>query len=358
MIRNKPLDAVVVCGMGPVSLKESDTIINIQGSRSPNLVARNVMNFLNAISAKLLVVHDKADTAILSGWKSQKGPGEGSKPTVLQQLEMDTSEAKLLKDTYDRTRPRRISTETNIESQSMTQLEEEAKTTFGNVIQAINMLDKQAGGLWQGKLGVVSSEFHGPRISEMIKAFGLSDRVQFLSAERILKHFGYEFKPVRTYPEQVYDDGLKNREEAGEKKNFEMGSGFGKSWSEFEEDVYRGQPVGLQNLWDNPAYVTFELANISNNQRFWEVANNLKRYYVNNPNRGNMHVVLPECFKLISNAYDPSSDFANIKAEFAKVKYNKHSYSGSDELVNDTVGYRQLAKIAAEGTDRLLEKVR
>ena len=80
----KPFDAIVVCGMGPVPL-------------SPDIpetkVTTNVMNFFNAISAKLLVTHGMTDEAILSGYKSEKGP----QPEPVQQMEKVTSEADILK---------------------------------------------------------------------------------------------------------------------------------------------------------------------------------------------------------------------------------------------------------------------
>ncbi len=321
-LTTKPLDAVVVCGMGPVALRETRTL----GSDDVNLVAANFMNFLNGVSANLIMSHGAAETVILSGYKSQNANIDN--PSPLQILEKTTSEADLLDNTLMRARPKGL---TDDEKQRISDgdrviLEQDARTTFGNIIQALNLLDKKTGGHWEGSFAVLSSEFHGPRIREMLDAFGLKDS-KILSAERILKRFGYT---GRLHP---ITDKL-----------------TGKPWEEFEEIVYKGQPAGLQNLQDNPSYVTFELANITSDKRLQEMAQNLKQYYADR------NVGLPEVYGTIPKEYDPTFDYNGLRERFRSVVFSKHPYTGVVEK-EESVPYRQLAAIVGEETEKYLDSL-
>ena len=66
----------------------------------------------------------------------------------------------------------------------------------------------------------------------MCKAFGLVNG-RFISAEGVLGAAGYR-----------------------------RGSGFGPTYDSFNKGAYPGQPAGLQNLQDNPAYVTRDVAGL------------------------------------------------------------------------------------------------
>lgn len=314
-------DAVVVCGMGPVALKET---------RIPtNLVARNYMNFLNAVSAKLLGSHGVAERVVLSGRASQEYAGV-TNLSELQKMEKQTSEAELLAYTYTRATPKNVTSAERTSADAKVTLEPEAKTTFGNIIQTLNMLDKEADGYWEGSLGIISSEFHGPRIAEMVDAFGLSN-AHFLSAERIFKHFGYK---GRLYPR--------------EKSGYTETDGGSKLRTQFEEDVYKGQPAGLENLKTNPSYVTFELAALTSDKRLQEMAHALKEYYQRN------HIDLPDAYTLIPETYDPAYDYGKLRDGLKAVPFSKNPYSGEKD---ETVGYRELAAIVADKTDELLQGI-
>ena len=244
-LEKAPLNAVVVCGMGPVKL------MDIKGSE--RLFPLQPYNRLNAIAAKLLASNGISDLVITSGARTAKSQDQGI--SEIEKKEKETSEGELLADTYDRARGKGVDKTGRVHAENILEVDSAAKTTFDNIIQAVNLLDSRNGGYWQGKMAVLSSEFHVPRIKEILKAFGLTS-ARVLSAEEILRHFGYN---GRLYP-------------AGD-------FGYGKSFEEFEDSVYRGQPSGLENLQDNPSYVTFELAKITSDRRLQEVASSLKAYY-------------------------------------------------------------------------------
>lgn len=306
----KHFDAVVVCGMGPLELKKTKV--------GDNLVAKNIYNFLNGISAKILVSHDLADMAIVSGFRSQKGPQSGE-PTDLQKLEMRTSEAEMLAKTYKRATPKGVSKEGLEKANKLVELDEKANTTFGNIIESVNLLDKKAGGLWKGDLAVISSEFHGPRIVEMLKMFGLPPN--FLSAERIFRHFGYK---GRLHPQE--------------------------GWEVHEGATYAGQPENYMNLLTNPSYVTSQLALIESPQRLSEMANGFKNYTLEH------NAPLPDVFKSLPKEYDPDFDYNNLKEEFKKISNRKYPFPpGLEDIKTEGVGYRELVNYVADFTDAFLE---
>lgn len=112
------------------------------------------------------------------------------------------SEADVLQDTLNRARGKGVGETGNREAAKITKRDTLARTTFDNMIQAINKLDRDHGGYWNGdwsKFAVLSAKFHGPRIAEMFKAFGLSG-ARVLSAEDILTHYGYSGPDSRLYP--------------------------------------------------------------------------------------------------------------------------------------------------------------
>lgn len=310
VIGKAPLDAVIVCGMGPAAL------LPISSER---LFPRNPFMRLNAFAAKLVTSNRIADRVIVSGTKTAKPSGNEEK-SPLEEKELATSEAEILADTYDRMRGRSITPDKRAKAAEIIELDHAATTTFDNIFQGLNILDEQSGGYWEGSLGVISSEFHMPRIAEMIEAFGLAS-ARPLSAEQILRHFGYE----KLYP---------------------TGEVFpGKSFAELEEETYQGQPAGLQNLQDNPAYVTFELAKVKSDKRLQEIAANLKQYYVS---KG---VALPAIYDQIPQLYDPNFSYAEIREGLSKVSYSKHAFRGE---VASTQLYRVLAKQFGENTTRFL----
>ncbi|OIO13860.1 hypothetical protein COV53_00045 [Candidatus Gottesmanbacteria bacterium CG11_big_fil_rev_8_21_14_0_20_37_11] len=88
ILRKAPLDAVIVCGMGPVALRK-----NQYTTQTENPVADNPFNFLNALAAKLLVGKDLAGKVILSGFTSAQ------ERTDRNPIEQGMSEAELLEKT-------------------------------------------------------------------------------------------------------------------------------------------------------------------------------------------------------------------------------------------------------------------
>jgi hypothetical protein len=106
----------------------------------------------------------------------------------------------------------------------------------------------------------------------------------------------------------------------------------------------------LQNLLDNPGYVQFELAAVESNQRFWEMAKSLQKYYTDRANP----VALPQCYQQLGDTYNPDLDYVKIKADFKNEKGKKHPLIDPDGLASDTRSYRELANIVAEDTDKLL----
>lgn len=304
----KTFDAVVVCGMGPLALRETRP-----ETAGKNLVARNLYNFLNAIAGKLLVAHGVTDEVIVSGFKSQKQPGD----SVLREIERNTTEAQLLKHTFERAHPKGVSPEDRMRADKAVTEEPLATTTFGNFIQALNQLDaKAAGGHWDGSLGVVSSEFHGPRISEMLKMFGVNGR--FISAERVMHRFGYK----NVYPRES------------------------SSWKELEQATYNGQPQNYENLRQNPAYVTKYLAEIASPRRIQEMASALRRYIIeHDPNN------LPDAFQDLPDAYDPLYDYEGLKVKFAAVPADKKTFLEAPSVE----AYRKLAYMIGNETTNILK---
>ena len=69
--------------------------------------------------------------------------------------------------------------------------ETKARTTILNVINALNMLDQRTGKMWEGNVGILTTNTgHLQRAQEVAKALGLG-RVLLLSSEQILLHRGY-----------------------------------------------------------------------------------------------------------------------------------------------------------------------
>ena len=311
------IDAVVVAGMGPVKLKD------LKGSE--RLFPLNPYNRLNAIAAKELARKGIVDTVITSG--TTTGKSEKQPLGRIESLEQVVSEGELLADTYDRASiGKSLNPEGYARAEKIIQIDSIAKTTFDNVIQAINTLDVRNGVYWQGSIAILSSEFHGPRIQEILTAFGIKD-ARVLSAERILRHFGYN---SRLYPKGDF--------------------GYGQSYEEFEESIYRAQPAGLENLRDNPSYVTFELAKIKSNRRLTEVANSVKAYYLE---KG---VSLPDVYTLIPTEYDEGFDYDSLRGSFSQIPFSKHPYRG-DEFGEHTGAYRNLAAKVGQETEDFLQSV-
>ncbi len=216
-------DAVIACGMGPMELKPSH-------SPRENPVPANVFNFFNAVAAKIAVAKGWTGEGILSGYRSRQSPRDGARPDV-QLEELARSEGGLLAHIYDHTRPKNTDRAAVLQAVEQKTIEENARTTFGNIFEGLNFLDtKAANGHFEGTFGVVSSEFHGPRIAEMLKAFGLANG-RFVAAEGVLRAAGY----------------------TGGKR------GWGPQYEAYNDGAYPGQPAGLQNLQDNPSYVTRDL---------------------------------------------------------------------------------------------------
>lgn len=285
-------EAVIACGMGPMELKPS---------RDPkrNPVPTNVFNFFNAVAAKILVTKGWASEGILSGYKSRQTAREGIREDVALE-ELVRSEGGVLAHIYDQTRPKKVAKEAVDQAETFMTIDEKAKTTFGNILEGLNLLDaKDSKGHFDGSFGVVSPEFHGPRIAEMFKAFGLTNG-RFISAEGVLGAAGYT-------------GGIR---------------GFGPTYDMYNNGAYPGQPVGLQNLQDNPSYVTRDLAVIKSSKRFHEVASALRDYYTNRPEP----VVLPECFQAIPTAFNSAFDYEGLKQKFAAIPFAKHGYMGDSTV--------------------------
>lgn len=295
-------DAVIACGMGPMELKRSH-----DPNRNP--VPTNVFNFFNAVATKILVSRGWAKEGILSGYPSSQ---------ALRDLAQ--SEGGVLAHIYDRTRPKRTLKEAVDMAVPLKTIEDKAKTTFGNILEGVNLLDaKNARGYFDGTLGVVSCEFHGPRIAEMLKAFGLRGG-RFISAEGTLRAAGYT-------------GGV---------------CGFGSTYETYNTGAYPGQPAGLQNLKDNPPYVTRDLAVIVSPRRFHEVATALKSYYADRP----QPVALPEYFRQLPPTFDPMFDYEGLKQEFAAVPFTKHPFQGDNTAAGET--YKAHARdLTSQTTDVL-----
>ena len=315
-VSRAPINAVVVCGMGPVRLKD------LKGSE--RLFPLHPYNRLNAIAAKLLASNGIVDTVITSvtGTAESEQDLEG-----IETLEQIVSEGQLLADTYDRATGKGVDDLGRVRAEKIIEIDSAAKTTFDNVIQTLNALDAKNRGYWQGTIAILSSEFHGPRIREILTAFGITD-ARVLSAERILRHFGYA---GRLYPTGDF--------------------GYGKSYEEFEESIYQGQPAGLENLQDNPSYVTFELAKIQSNRRLQEIASSVKAYYVRS------RVSVPEVYADIPAQYDDQFDYDALRNGFSQIPFSKHEYKG-EKYKGDTSGYRNLVATVGQETEDFLQSVR
>ncbi len=314
-----PIDAVVVCGMGPLKLQD------LKGS--DRLFPAHPLNRVSAIAAKELAVKGVVDTVITSGTTTGKSEKQGL--SRIESLEQLASEGELLADTYDRASIGKGQNSQGYEhAEKNIRVDSAAKTTFDNVIQALNVLDAKNGGYWQGSIAVLSSEFHGPRIQEILTAFGLAD-ARVLSAERVLQHFGY--RADRFYPKGDF--------------------GYGKTFEEFEEAIYRGQPGSLENLQDNPSYVTFELAKITSNRRLQEVGSSVKNYYAK---RG---IPLPEVYGQIPAEYDENFDYDALRTGLSEIPFTKHEYRG-EEYKGDTAKYRDLAVTVGQRTEDFLQTIK
>ncbi len=295
-------DAVIACGMGPMELKASRV-----PSRNP--VPANVFNFFNAVATKILVSRGWAKEGILSGMYSRKIVREGIRPDVALE-ELARSEGSVLAHIYDQTRPKNTGKEAVDMAVPLKIIEDKARTTFGNIFEGLNLLDaKDPQGHFEGNFGVVSPEFHGPRIEEMLKSFGLTNG-RFVAAEGVLSAAGYT-------------GGVR---------------GFGPTYDAYNNGAYPGQPAGLQNLEDNPSYVTRDLAVISSPRRFHEVANALRAYYTNRPEP----VPLPECFHKLPQVYDLGFDYAGLKTDFAAIPFTKHGVMGDSAAAVET--YKKRAR--------------
>lgn len=304
----KAFDAVVVCGMGPLELRQTRP-----ETMGKNLVAKNLYNFLNAIAGKLLVAHGVSDEVIVSGFKSQKQPGESR----LREIERNTSEAQLLKHTFERAHPKGVApADLNRSDASVTE-ESLATTTFGNFIQALNRLDAKSGGHWNGTLGVVSSEFHGPRIKEMLTMFGVKG--EFISAERVMHRFGYK----SVYPHDS------------------------KAWQDHEQATYNGQPNNYENLRRNPSYVTQYLGEIASPRRLQEMAGALRSYILKHDPEH-----LPDVFRELPRSYTPAFDYETIRKKFADVSVGKQQFPEAPTVA----AYRNLAHMVGHETDSILPK--
>ncbi|KKU49458.1 hypothetical protein A2875_01620 [Candidatus Gottesmanbacteria bacterium RIFCSPHIGHO2_01_FULL_46_14] len=305
-------DAVIACGMGPMELKASH-------DPKTNPVPSNVFNYFNAVATKNLVARGWAREGILSGYHSRQTQREGIRTDVALE-ELARSESSVLAHIFDQTRPKDTDIEAVKGAAKLKILEENAKTTFGNIFEGLNLLDrKDPQGYFSGSFGVVSSEFHGPRIAEMFQAFGLTNG-RFISAEGVLRASGY------------------------------MGGarGWGPTYDGYNRGAYPGQPAGLQNLVDNPSYVTRDLAVIDHPRRFHEVAHALKSYYSDRPDPA----ALPDCFSELPKGYDPSFPYEALKRKFADVPFTKHDYVGNIEAAR--IDYRRRAQELSEQTRMIL----
>lgn len=316
-LQKAPLDVVVVCGMGPVKLQD------VKGSE--RLYPLQPYNRPNSIAAKLLASNGITYLVVTSGTKTAIHDKENL--TDIEQRELATSEGALLADTYDRARGKGVTPEGRERADQIIEIDSAAKTTFDNVIQALNLLDQRSGGYWSGNLAVLSAEFHGPRIKEILTAFGIKNS-RVLSAERVLAHFGY--RTDRLYPSQDF--------------------GYGKPYQEFEEDVYRGQPAGLENLQNNPPYVTSELAKIKSNRRLWEVATHLKTYYTEK------NIPLPQAYNEIPLEYSDQFDYESLRSHLSQIPFSKHGYTGEEYKGESGINrYRELAARVGKETEDFLK---
>jgi len=286
--------------MGPVDLQDIKA--------SDRLFPNSAYARRNAQAAKILGARELSPQIIMSGYESNSEVHPG------------VSEARLQADTYARMQATFLPAELRPEAQNAAErslvLEPEAETTFANIIRSINLLDKEHRKLFDGSIAILSSRFHTPRIAEMIKAFGLSEQASVLSSEEIMDHYGYKnINPV----------------------------GF----EERENKTYKNQPGGLQNLQDNPSYVLAELAKVDSNERFFQMASSIKRYYTEND------VPLPECFDTLPDQYDDSFDSNILKLTLRKIPFSKHPYTGTMTGTE----YKELAHLNATHTTELLNKL-
>lgn len=322
-----PLDAVIVCGMGPVELLPS---------KSPDIhpVPSNIFNVFNAVAAKIMVAKGWANEAILSGFRSRKEKRTGI-PDALAEAEVHFSEGAILERVYRSAHPSkgihdvlegelRTARETVQHALSVADtkqtIEDAATTTFRNILEGLNLMEhKNPDGYFSGTFAVISPRFHGPRIKEMLRCFGLT-KGRFLAAEDVVGAVGYQ-------------SGTR---------------GFGAKYDTFVRAAFPSQPAGLQNLYDNPSYVTKELASIQSPRRFYEVAHAVARYY----QQRRQPIPLPDCFTSLPDAFDPAFDYDAIKPLFAAVPFSKHPYIGDG--VRGEVLYRKRADRLSVQTQKYL----
>lgn len=322
-----PFGAVFVCGMGPVELLSS---------RTPDLhpVPANVFNVFNAVAAKIMVAKRWAKEAILSGYKSRKEPRTGISVN-LAQAETSFSEGAILERVYRSAHPskgihdipeaelgaaRQMVQHALFRADIKQTVEDSAPTTFRNILEGLNVMEnKNPDHYFSGTFAVISPRFHGPRIKEMLRCFGLK-KGRFLAAEDVIGSVGYQ---------------------GGQR-------GFGAKYDAFVNAAFPSQPAGLQNLYDNPSYVTKELASIQSPRRFHEVANAVARYYTHR----RQPIPLPECFARLPAQFDAAFDYEAIKSLFAAVPFTKHPYIGDGERADAT--YRKRAQRLSVQTQKYL----
>lgn len=305
-------EAVIACGMGPMELKPSR-----DPSRNP--VPANVFNFFNAVAAKILVSKGWAKEGILSGYRSRQTSREGIRQDVAIE-ELARSEGGILAHIYDQTRPKNTQRRAVLQAADFMIIEEKAQTTFGNIFEGLNLLDqKHPKGYFDGSFGVESIEFHGPRIAEILTAFGLTNG-RFIAAEGVLRAAGYT---------------------GGER-------GWGPTYDLYTRGAYPEQPAGLQNMQDNPSYVTRDLAVITSPRRFHEIAAALRSYYTDRPGP----VTIPDCYRQLPQRFDAGFDYEGLKKKFAAVPFTKHAYIGSSAAALDA--YQASARGLTEQTQHAL----
>lgn len=125
------------------------------------------------------------------------------------------SEARLMTDLINLTRPKKKG---DLETKQRILEEKSAPNTIRNFVESINELDKVVGEVWKGSLGIVTSNFgHISRGEEILHALGFTRENGYvvigLSAERVLRHYGYSESYLDRYESQNAPDGtIQNQE--------------------------------------------------------------------------------------------------------------------------------------------------
>lgn len=300
------LDALLVCGLGPVQLAR----LNGSAQRFPH----PPYNRHNALAAKLLASTGWTRRVIMSGWPSNQGPPDRD-PDAHAQREMQTAEGDLLVEIYRRMRGPWFRPADEAALNRLVLVDRLARTTVGNLMAGLNILDALAGGAWRGRLGVLSTDAQLPRTAEIARAFGLH-AVTVLSARQVLIHYGY--RADRLFPVEGSTD------EAAA--------------------LLRNNLTGWLNLRHNPAYVTYDLPKIDSDRRLQTVAAHLQRYY---QDRG---IAVPAVYERLPVRYDPVFDYKELRWEFGQVPLSKHAYPEAA----DPEGYERLITGLATRTAALL----